>query len=368
MPEGIVLSNRDNGSPATSLPEYQDLKEDAFIVLHTDSLSITDFGDGNERIVVGTSWYDEEVGADDWLILPKVRLTADNNLSWDALSLTSSGNYPDDYEVYISTTYQTVEACMQNDPIFSITGENTSTDADSPGDGLAQRTVDLAEKGYADQDVYIAFRLMTPYPGGDRLGLDNIRIYVPDETPPEVTADAQTVTIGDDVNVQSSEPTGKVYIILDGEAQSSPSDLESAVTVGTAASAEVTAADTDIAISTTDLSAGTYYAYAVDSAGNMSAKSSNAITLEEGGETGVNELTDANINIYPNPVNNSLKFTSEIEITKVTIFNALGQKLKEVEILNTDKVVNTSDLKEGMYFINFENEKGLVKTGKFIKR
>ncbi len=368
MPEGIVLSNRDNGTPATSLPEYQDLKEDAFIVLHTDSLSTEDFGSDNARIVVGTSWYDEEVGADDWLILPKVRLTADNNLSWDALSLTSSGNYPDDYEVYVSTTYQTVEACMQNDPIFSITGENTSTDADSPGDGLAQRTVDLAEKGYADQDVYIAFRLMTPYPGGDRLGLDNIRIYVPDETPPEVTADAQTVTIGDDVHVQSSEPTGKVYIILDGEAQESPSDLESAVTAGTAASAEVTAADTDIAISTTDLSAGTYYAYAVDSAGNMSTKSSNAITLEEGGETGVNELNDANINIYPNPVNNSLKFTSEIEITKVIIFNALGQKLKEVKILNTDKAVNTSDLKEGMYFINFENEKGLVKTSKFIKR
>jgi len=369
MPGNIVLNNRDGGTPATGLEIYQSLAEEAFKVVPTDTLSTNDFGDDNENIVVGTSWYEETIDADDWLILPKVKLTDYTVLSWDALSLTTSGNYPDAYEVYVSTTYQTVEACMKNEPILSIGSENVSTDADNPGDGVAHREVKLAEKGYANETVYVAFRLMTPNSGGDRLGLDNIKLFEPDTSAPTVTTSADTVIIGNDVNVQSSEANGKVYIILDGEPQSTPGELETAVNVGTAASAEVTAANTDIPISTSGLTSGTYYAYAVDSAKNMSAKSSNAIILQESEGTGINDnYSDANISVYPNPVKDRLHFTSEVGVSSVTIYNMLGKKVIEKSFAKRNMSINTSKLKEGIYFINFEVEEQQIKTLKFIKQ
>jgi hypothetical protein len=45
---------------------------------------------------------------------------------------------------------------------------------DVGGEGIQHREVNLS--GYAGQTVYIGFRLMTPYPGGDRLGIDNIKV------------------------------------------------------------------------------------------------------------------------------------------------------------------------------------------------
>jgi hypothetical protein len=367
MPANIVLNNRDGGVPATGLEIYQSLAEEAFKVVPTDTLSTNDFGDDNENIVVGTSWYKETIDADDWLILPKVKLTDYTVLSWDALSLTTSGDYPDGYEVYVSTTHQTVEACMKNEPVFSISAENVSTDADNPGDGVAHREVNLAEKGFTNESVYVAFRLNTPNSGGDRLGLDNIKFFEPDTSAPKITTSSDTVIIGNDAYVQSSEASGKVYIILESEPQSTTGELETAVNVGTAASAEVTAANTDIAISTSGLTAGTYYAYAVDSSKNMSGKSSNAITLVES-ETGIDDdFSDGNISIYPNPVNDKLQFTSNVQISKVTIYNTLGQKVIEKTVVEENMTINTSDLKDGIYFMNFENEEKQIKTVKFIK-
>jgi hypothetical protein len=368
MPANIVLNNRDGGIPATGLEIYQSLAEEAFKVVPTDTLSTNDFGDDNENIVVGTSWYKETIDADDWLILPKVKLTDYTVLSWDAMSLTTSGDFPDGYEVYVSTTHQTVEACMKNEPVFSISAENVSTDADNPGDGIAHREVNLAEKGYTNESVYVAFRLNTPNSGGDRLGLDNIKLFEPDTSAPKVTVFSDTVNIGNDAYVQSSEASGKVYIILDTEPQSSPGELETAVNVGTAASAEVNEANTDIAISTTGLTAGTYYAYAVDSAKNMSNKSSNAITLEESGGTGIyDEYGNANISVFPNPVKDKLQFSTDVHVSRVTIYNTLGEKVIEKPVRDENMTINTSGLENGIYFINFENEKQQVKTVKFIK-
>jgi len=285
---------------------------------------------------------------------------------WKALSLTTSGDYPDDYKVYISTTDRDTSTFMTNGAIYEVNGENWAEDADNPGDGIASHKVDLSN--YANEEVYIAFRLMTPDPGGDRLAIDDIKIAEQDVTAPEVTADAQTVTIGEDAYVQSSEPSGKVYIVLDGEPQSSPGELETAVNVGTAASAEVTEANTDIAISTTGLTAGTYYAYAIDSAKNMSNKSSNAITLEKSEETGIDDQhNNVDVSIYPNPVTDKLNFSCNIQISRVAIYNTLGQKVIEKPVVEENMTINTSDLKDGIYFMNFENEDNQIKTVKFIK-
>lgn len=98
---------------------------------------------------------------------------------------------------------------------------------------------------------------------------------------PVVTAAVQSATnaAGKTVVVQSSVATGKVYIIKDGVTQATVADLDAAVVAKDGAVANVTAANTDIPISTEGLNAGTYYAYAVDGTGNISVKGANAITI-----------------------------------------------------------------------------------------
>lgn len=316
----------------------------------------------SEIYVESESW-DSDAGPltpNNYLISPKIDLSNVSNAELRWFDLTIDPDYPaEHYQVRISTTTDDTTAFTEENIVFETT--LTADDANA----WNQRTADLSD--YAGQEIYIAWIHNQSY-DNYKLALDSIRLYEMDVTAPEVSADAQTVTIGDDVLVQSSEDNGKVYVVLDGEPQATPSDLESAVSIGTAASAEVTAANTDMAISTSGLTAGTYYAYAVDEAGNMSDKSTNAITLEEGDGTGIFDQNDeVSISIYPNPVKDHLFFTAEEDVSKVVVFNALGQKVKEVEMRDQNRSVRTSDLKDGLYFINFENEQGVIHTSKFIK-
>ena len=104
-----------------------------------------------------------------------------------------------------------------------------------------------------------------------------------DVTKPIVTAAAQSVTneLGQFVLVQSNEGTGKVYIIEEDQDQADVDDLEAAVAAGMGRAAWVQLANTDIPIPTYNMEQGTYYAYAIDAAGNMSNKGVNAISIDD---------------------------------------------------------------------------------------
>jgi hypothetical protein len=101
----------------------------------------------------------------------------------------------------------------------------------------------------------------------------------PDTTKPVVSNAVQTVNNlpGQFVLVRSNEATGKVYIVKMSVPQATVADLEAAVAAGNGRSTYVTAANTDIPIGTANLADGTYYAYAIDAAGNKSLKGTNAI-------------------------------------------------------------------------------------------
>lgn len=117
---------------------------------------------------------------------------------------------------------------------------------------------------------------------------NSTRIYTvtiseaPDTTKPVVSNASQAVSNldGQFVILRSNEATGKVYIIKNTvTAPTTPAHLEAAVTAGLGRSAYVTAANTDIPISTYNLSDGIYYTYAIDAAGNMSLRGGNTITI-----------------------------------------------------------------------------------------
>jgi len=125
--------------------------------------------------------------ADDWMILPSIPLGNNSTLSWQAMSVTSSGNYPDDYMVLVAPALSGIEPTI---PYFeenaiiaaTIAPESWSAYVGNPGQGLSTRSINLKEKGFANTNVWIAFVLTTDLTpgnstaGGSNLTVDNIKI------------------------------------------------------------------------------------------------------------------------------------------------------------------------------------------------
>jgi hypothetical protein len=98
---------------------------------------------------------------------------------------------------------------------------------------------------------------------------------------PVVIAAVQSACNGEDNQViaQSNIDNGWVYLVLDGEDQSTRTELEAAIAILNGASAVVSNAGTDVEIITEGLSPGTYYSYAVNMLDSLSQKGSNPITI-----------------------------------------------------------------------------------------
>lgn len=123
-----------------------------------------------DTCAASTSYYIDENGDEDtvvtsdYLITPKISLlTFGNLLTWDAKSL--DGSFPDGYEVLISTT-DNLEA--------SFTTVLKTVNSETPYWTSYSINLMTAGVGYADQDVYIAFKNTTT--NGYILQLDNIKI------------------------------------------------------------------------------------------------------------------------------------------------------------------------------------------------
>ena len=84
-------------------------------------------------------------------MVPRARAAAmarqASTVSWVATAPDPS--FADGYEVRVSTTTPDVPGFMANAPIFTIASELTT---------YQPHTVDLAAAGYANQQIYIAFR------------------------------------------------------------------------------------------------------------------------------------------------------------------------------------------------------------------
>jgi subtilisin-like proprotein convertase family protein len=79
---------------------------------------------------------------------------------------------------------------------------------------------------------------------------------------------------------------------------------------------------------------------------------------------GVEDINpNTNIFLYPNPASSELHISGLQEVTNVSIFNMLGQKVLSTK---TQNMVNVSDLSTGMYVVTIDNN-GVKKTMRFIK-
>lgn len=185
-PEGFELINVDQLVPND--PDLVGLADSAWSVRY-----ITQEG-WNSNTAFSVSWYvDDEGPSDDWMILPAVDLGDNTVLSWVAQAITSSGDFRDRYQVAISTGGPEIEDFEQN-PLLFDTGQLGEIDS------IKYRSVNLADAGYANQTVYIAFRNFTapfdpnlpqgPGNGGNELMIDDILIENVTTSTEEVATEA----------------------------------------------------------------------------------------------------------------------------------------------------------------------------------
>ncbi len=96
------------------------------------------------------------------------------------------------------------------------------------------------------------------------------------------TASVTTVSVNNttDITTAQSTETGTLYLVKDGSTVTDKASLDTLAAGNDANSVTVSSADTNTSVSTSGLSDGQYHLYAVDSAGNVSAQSTNFVTLD----------------------------------------------------------------------------------------
>lgn len=170
--EGYTLYNLDGLVPDAE--DLASLEDSAWTVM-----AIGAQGWPHGLSAFSVSWYVGDEGpSDDWLVTPAIDIAGEAILSWDALAITSTGDFRDRYIVYISTSSDLEVIGNEAIPVFDTgaIGEETTP---------TPRMVDLAAEGFENQTIYICFRNNTqpfgsnpggPGNGGNELAIDNIRV------------------------------------------------------------------------------------------------------------------------------------------------------------------------------------------------
>jgi len=78
------------------------------------------------------------------------------------------------------------------------------------------------------------------------------------------------------------------------------------------------------------------------------------------GGVGINELSQAFVKIYPNPVKDLLNVEASSNIKEIRIINIVGQTILNQPTDSKTMVINTSDLKSGVYNLKIKLEDGYI--------
>ena len=82
--------------------------------------------------------------------------------------------------------------------------------------------------------------------------------------------------------------------------------------------------------------------------------------------TGIEDNTNTNLTVYPNPFSNEIKLDATQNVKRIVISSITGQVVKNETIVGTS--VNTESLPKGMYLVTLFNDKGEKATLKMIKQ
>jgi hypothetical protein len=151
IPTNYSIVNNDGNTPDNSVADFSN----AWIAL-------PDPENPSDTVAGSTSFFSPVDTASRWLITPALQLGAFGNyISWNAKSHDPS--FPDDYMVMVSTTDNQIASFT--DTIGNIEQENFE---------WTTREVNLSEKGFNAQTIYVAFINVTY--NGFKLYLDDIAV------------------------------------------------------------------------------------------------------------------------------------------------------------------------------------------------
>lgn len=186
--------------------------------LHASMSAFTDawvsYVDGADSVAASSSYFDDTLTAEDYLILPKQSLLSFSKLSWEARSVDAS--FPDGYYVLISTTDSNITSFT--DTLLTVFAEHYQWN---------RKSIFLDTMGYANQDVFIAFQNFTE--NGYILLLDDIMLEVSDfasvsgdskldfDIYPNPTTDKLTINSNSNVGLQVFDLLGRELIATTGK-------------------------------------------------------------------------------------------------------------------------------------------------------
>ena len=138
--------------------------------------------------------------------------------------------------------------------------------------------------------------------------------------------------------------------------------IPSYLTLANAISANCDATLTQSPTTGTVVTPGTYPVTMTATSGTTASCTFNLVVTPY---LGVNENNKSKAVIFPNPTNNQITIKGEFDNNEsITIYNMLGQKVIEKQIISNEERVDVSRLSNGVYFIYFNIAKA---TSKFIK-
>lgn len=157
----LLEENFNSGIPATWTMLDADALIPEFAVSEFTNAWIP-YVSGTDSCAASTSFYTTEGASADYLISPRISIGNFSKIVWSARSVDAS--YPDGYLLLISTT-DSLESSF-TDTLMNVIAEPNY---------FTERGVVLDEAGYANQDIFIAFKNITE--NGFILLLDQMTVY-----------------------------------------------------------------------------------------------------------------------------------------------------------------------------------------------
>lgn len=86
--------------------------------------------------------------------------------------------------------------------------------------------------------------------------------------------------------------------------------------------------------------------------------------------TGVTELTNSSLSVYPNPTSNflNIEFLNIPEKGVVELYNTIGELMFSEKLNNKNNAINTSQLNYGMYYIRVVENNKVIALQKIVKQ
>ncbi|MES2554918.1 MAG: choice-of-anchor J domain-containing protein [Bacteroidota bacterium] len=183
-------------------------------------ISLADPENTTDTVAGASSFFTEPAEADRWLITPSLALGSYGNyVQWNARSHDPS--YPDGYYVMVSTTDTQISSFT--DTIATLGFENPE---------WTTRLVNLSNEGYANQTIYIGFRLRSY--DAFKLYLDSVNVRVDDpvginELNASIAIELYPNPAKTDVTIKGKDLQSATVFSLDGQVVMEQSLLTTAV-------------------------------------------------------------------------------------------------------------------------------------------